>query len=149
MSFDDEWAQQKSAAAERQSSQTRLNQSSGEGGGGSPPPLLGGASPDLAATPAKKSAAADSIEKNLEGGTVTAADAADEGTRGAISEFGGWDTAAGLKKAHSHWDSQVNRLMARLHHEKASLRATAVSFSHHELDLEADFRPVRSRIDGV
>lgn len=149
MAFEDEWAQHKDAAAERQSSQMQLNQLPADGGGGSQPPLLGNTSPDLATTPAKKKAAANSIETRLEPGTRTGANAADESTRGAIAEFKGWETAAGLKKAHGHWDDQVKRLMGRLNQEKSALRNTSILFSNNELETEAGFNSVKSKVSDI
>lgn len=150
MSFEDEWAQQKGEVAERHSAQTRLNQIPGDQGPTGQPPLLGGSqSPDLATTPAKKKKAANSIENNIQPGTTTAANAADESVRSAIAEFKGWETAAGLKKAHHQWDEQVKRLMGRLNHEKAALREIAIRFGNNELDIEAGFAPVKSKVSGT
>ncbi|HBF83602.1 MAG TPA: hypothetical protein DD420_27865 [Streptomyces sp.] len=128
----------------------RLNQLPGDQGPTSPPPLLGSSnSPDLATTPAKKKAAANSIENNIEPGTRTAADAADESVRDAIAEFKGWETAAGLKKAHHQWDEQVERLMGRLSQEKSALRNTAILFSNNDLETEAAFAPLKSKVSGI
>ncbi|QNE75368.1 hypothetical protein F0344_12720 [Streptomyces finlayi] len=82
-------------------------------------------------------------------GTRGAADAADESTRNAISEFGGWDTGAGLKKAHAHWDTQVKRLMARLDTEKANLRSTSVRFTDQDITTGQGFIPLQSRVNGI
>ncbi|MCX5413558.1 hypothetical protein [Streptomyces sp. NBC_00059] len=151
MSFEEEWAQQKGEVAERHSSQMRLNQLPADQGATPQPPLLGSSSsPDLATTPAKKKKAANSIENNIEPGTRTAADAADESVRGAIAEFTGWETATGLKKAHHQWDEQVKRLMGRLSQEKSALRNTAVLFSNNDLETEAGFAPVKSsKVSGI
>ncbi|MET8332121.1 hypothetical protein [Streptomyces sp. NPDC005181] len=150
MSFEEEWAQQKGEVTERHSSQMQLNQLPTDQGATTQPPLLGSSnSPDLATTPAKKKKAANSIEKNLEPGTRTAANAADESVRGAAAEFKGWETAAGLKKAHSHWDEQVKRLMGRLSQEKSALRNTAVLFSNNDLETEVGFNSVKSKVSGI
>ncbi|MGW3685057.1 hypothetical protein [Streptomyces sp. NPDC005125] len=150
MSFEEEWAQQKGEVIERHSSQMQLDQLPADQGATTQPPLLGSStSPDLATTPAKKKKAANSIEKNLEPGTRTAADAADESVHGAVAEFKGWETAAGLKKAHSHWDEQVKRLMGRLSQEKSALRSTAVLFSNNDLETEAGFNSVKSKVSGI
>ncbi|MFF4245016.1 hypothetical protein ACFYY2_11150 [Streptomyces sp. NPDC001822] len=149
MSFEREWAQRKDEVADRHSTQMRLNQLQGDQGPTGQPPLLGSSqSPDLATTSAGKKKAANSIENNIEPGTRTAADVADESVRGAIAEFTGWETSAGLKKAHSHWDEQVKRLLGRLSQEKSALRSTAVLFSNNDLETEAGFVPV-SKVSGV
>ncbi|MFF1464936.1 hypothetical protein [Streptomyces sp. NPDC058330] len=148
MSFDDEWAQHKEAVAERQSGM-RLNQLPADSGGGSTPPLLGNTSPDLAAAPAKKKAAANSIENKIQPGTNNGADTADESTQAAVKEFTGWETAAGLKKAHSHWDEQVKQLLGRLEQEKYALRKTSGLFSENELETEAAFAPLTSKVSGL
>ncbi|MFC7977858.1 hypothetical protein ACFUT3_21780 [Streptomyces cinereoruber] len=142
MSFDDEWAQHKNAAMERQSSSTRLNQLPVEPGGG-------GSRPDLATAPARKKAAANTIEKDVQPGVKAAADAGDAGTDGAVAEFKGWDTASGLKKAHEHWDGQVKRLMARLDSEKAGLREMSSMFKENDIVTGAGFAPTRSKVSGV
>lgn len=143
MSFDDEWAQQKNAAVERQTSEMQLNQLPADPGGG------GGGAPDLATTPARKKAAANTIENHIQPGVKSAADAADEPTNAAVTEFTGWDTAAGLKKAHEHWDSQVKRLMARLDSEKVALRNTSTLFSNNDIVTGSGFAPLQSKVSGL
>ncbi|GAA3390147.1 hypothetical protein [Streptomyces roseoviridis] len=145
MSFDDEWAQQKSAVMERQSTSMQLNQLPADPGGGGG----GGGQPDLATSPAKKKAAANTIETQIQPDLKTAADAADEGTNGAVAEFKGWDTASGLKKAHEHWDSQVKRLNARLESEKSSLRNTSTLFQNNDLTTGYSFAPTQSKVSGI
>ncbi|MGW4231422.1 hypothetical protein ACWEF9_19360 [Streptomyces sp. NPDC004980] len=128
----------------------QLNQLPADQGPTPQPPLLGSSSsPDLATAPAKKKAAANSIETNIEPGTRTAANAADESVRGAIAEFKGWETAAGLKKAHHQWDEQVKRLMGRLSQEKFALRNTAILFSNNELEINSGFAPANSKVSGI
>ncbi|MEV6330835.1 hypothetical protein [Streptomyces sp. NPDC051909] len=136
MSFDDEWAQQKSAAA------TRLNQLPADPGGG------GSGKPDLGTTPAKKQKAANDIA-GIQTTVREGADAADEGTNGAVSEFKGWDTASGLKKAHEHWDTQVARLQGRLGGDRDALTGTANRFVLNDLETEYSFNSVNSKITGV
>lgn len=147
MSFEDEWAQHKNSVSERQSTQTQLNQVASEGGG--PPPLLGNGNPDLAAAPEKKKAAANTIENTIEPGTKSAADAADEPTRVAIKEFDTWETGAGLKKTHKHWDDQVKRLMGRLDSEKKNLRTTSTWFTNNDIDTGSNFGPLKSKVTGL
>ncbi|MEV7674839.1 hypothetical protein [Streptomyces sp. NPDC088752] len=142
MSFDDEWAQHKNAAMEHQSSGTRLNQVPSDPGGG-------GGQPDLATSPARKKAAAGTIENHIQPGVKAAADAGDEGTDGAVAEFKGWDTAAGLQKAHAHWDGQVKRLMARLDSEKAALRGASTLFGNNDITTGYSFAPVQSKVSGL
>ncbi|MFF7178874.1 hypothetical protein [Streptomyces sp. NPDC008121] len=144
MSFKDEWAQDKSAAMERQSSSMQLNQVPSDPGGGGGP-----GNPDLATTPARKKKAANTIETQIQPDVKSAADSADEGTSGAVTEFKGWDTAAGLKKAHEHWDSQVKRLMARLDGEKVALRNTSTLFSNNDIVTGSGFAPAQSKVSGI
>ncbi|MBB4982302.1 MULTISPECIES: hypothetical protein [Streptomyces] len=116
----------------------RLNQLDGGGGGGS-----AGGSPDLATAPAKKKAAANTIENELEPNTGKAAKWADSATTAAVAGFAGWATAAGLKTVETTWDKQVRTLLARLASEKTALRGTALSFSGQELDTRARIAGVR------
>ncbi|MEV5974320.1 hypothetical protein [Streptomyces sp. NPDC051921] len=141
MSFDDEWAQQKSAAMDRQATSMQLNQLPADPGGGG--------QPDLATSPAKKKAAANTIETQIQPDLKSAADAADEGTNGAVTEFKGWDTSAGLSKAHEHWDSQVKRLNARLESEKSALRNTSTLFQNNDLTTGYSFAPTQSKVSGI
>ncbi|MFI8826370.1 hypothetical protein [Streptomyces sp. NPDC053431] len=144
MSFDDEWAQDKDNARtpRTQASDMRLNQLPADPGGGS-------GSPDLATSPARKKAAANTIETQIQPNLKSAADAADEGTDGAVTEFKGWDTSAGLKKAHEHWDSQVKRLNARLESEKSALRNTSTLFQNNDLTTGYSFAPTQSKVSGI
>ncbi|MFB7866853.1 MULTISPECIES: hypothetical protein [unclassified Streptomyces] len=142
MSFDDEWARHKDNAAAQQTSGMQLNHVPLDPGGG-------GGQPDLATTPAKKKAAANTIETQIQPDLKSAADAADEGTNGAVTEFKGWDTAAGLKKAHEHWDSQVKRLNARLESEKGALRNASTLFKNNDLTTGYSFTPVQSKVSGL
>ncbi|MET9932105.1 MULTISPECIES: hypothetical protein [unclassified Streptomyces] len=141
MSFDDEWAQHKNVALEHQSSSTRLNQVPSDPGGGG--------QPDLATSPAKKKAAAGTIENHIQPDLKAAADAGDEGTNGAVAEFKGWETAAGLKKAHDHWDGQVKRLMARLDSEKTALRGASTLFTNNDITTGYSFTPAQSKVSGL
>ncbi|WP_245727586.1 hypothetical protein [Streptomyces vietnamensis] len=115
----------------------RLNQLDGGGGGGA-----AGGQPNLATAPAKKRAAANTIETELEPNTDKAAKWADAATTAAVGGFAGWETAAGLKTVEATWDKQVKTLLGRLASEKAALRATAGTFGQQELDT-------RARIAGV
>ncbi|MFE7516227.1 hypothetical protein ACFU8I_34115 [Streptomyces sp. NPDC057540] len=116
----------------------RLNQLDGGGGGGT-----AGGTPDLATAPAKKKAAANTIETELEPNTGKAATWADEATTAAVGGFAGWATAEGLKTVGTTWDKQVRTLLARLASEKTALRGTALSFSGQELDTRARIAGVR------
>lgn len=139
MSFDQEWAQHK------QSPQMRLNQAPADPGGGGP-----GGPGVLATAPPEKKKAADTIENVLQPGTKKAADAADEPTQGAVKAFNGWETAAGLTKAHTHWDDQVKRLMARLDSEKKALRGASNLFTGQDQLTGRTFQPVQSsKVSGL
>lgn len=138
MGFDEEWAGIRTSAPEQGAVGMRLNQLDGGGGGGS-----AGGSPDLATAPAKKKAAANTIENELEPNTGKAAAWADSATTAAVAGFAGWATAAGLKTVETTWDKQVRTLLARLASEKTALRGTALSFSGQELDTRARIAGVR------
>ncbi|MEU0395712.1 hypothetical protein ABZ208_23595 [Streptomyces sp. NPDC006208] len=130
----DEWDQIRADSGE----QMQLNQLAPERGGGD-------GSPDLASTPAQKKAAANAIEKHLEPDTKKAADKAEESTGAAAKEFSGkdgegWDTSAGLKKAHGTWEKQVKALMDRLGSEKYALRNTSVLFQNNDVGIAAQAR---------
>ncbi|MFI5621111.1 hypothetical protein [Streptomyces sp. NPDC051567] len=150
MSFEEEWGRHKQAVAEGPPAQTRLNQLPAEQGGSTAPG--GGPGGTLETTPAKKKKAADTIENVLQPGTTKAADAADEPTRAAVKAFNGWETAAGLTKAHTHWDDQVKRLMARLHSEKTALRAATNLFAGNDVLTGQNFQPLQlpqSKVSGL
>ncbi|MEU9705740.1 hypothetical protein [Streptomyces sp. NPDC047981] len=141
MSFNDEWAQAKNTAIANQSADMRLNQLPADGGGGTGPA-------DLATTPAKKKQAANSIENHIQPDLKSAADAADESTSGAVAGFKGWETAAGLKKAHEHWDSQVKRLNARLESEKTALRGASSLFQSNDI-VTGNGLVAQSKVSGL
>ncbi|MEV7562619.1 hypothetical protein [Streptomyces sp. NPDC089795] len=148
MSFEQEWAQQKQATAGDPSPQMRLNQLPGDLGG-SPAPGAGAGYGVLATVPPEKKKAANTIENVLQPGTTKAADAADEPTKSAVKAFSGWDTAAGLSKAHTHWDDQVKRLMARLNSEKTGLRGASTLLSGTDQLTGSGFQPVQSKVTGL
>lgn len=134
MGFDEEWAKARADAADEPGVSMRLNRVD-DG------PVVGvsGVTPDQASTPASKKAAANTIQTELEPGTAKAAVWADTATDTAVTQFAGWDTAAGLKTVRKTWDSQVATLMKRLASEKDALRGTAKSFSEYELDRQHRF----------
>ncbi|MGW0390735.1 hypothetical protein ACWDYJ_07510 [Streptomyces sp. NPDC003042] len=140
MSFEQEWAQQKQATAGTPSPQMRLNQLPADQGGGQGV---------LATAPPAKKKAANTIENVLQPGTTKAADAADEPTKNAVKAFSGWETAAGLTKAHTHWDDQVKRLMGRLNSEKTALRGASNLFTGNDQLTGQSFQPVQSRVAGL
>ncbi|MFD7262452.1 hypothetical protein [Streptomyces sp. NPDC059874] len=143
MSFEQEWAQQKQVTAPTgdPSPQMRLNQLPADQGGGQGV---------LATAPPEKKKAANTIENVLQPGTKKAADAADEPTQGAVKAFNGWETAVGLSKAHTHWDDQVKRLMARLDSEKTALRGASNLFTGQDQLTGRTFQPVQSsKVSGL
>ncbi|MGW7327963.1 hypothetical protein ACWGIU_04975 [Streptomyces sp. NPDC054840] len=150
MSFEEEWGRHKQAAAGSAdpSPQMRLNQLPADQGG-SPAPGAGAGYGVLAITPPEKKKAANTIENVLQPGTTKAADAADEPTKNAVKAFSGWATAAGLSKAHTHWDDQVKRLMGRLNSEKTGLRGASTLLSGTDQLTGSSFQPVQSKVTGV
>ncbi|WP_411574530.1 hypothetical protein [Streptomyces fradiae] len=139
MGFDEEWAQLRSEAAARQTSGMRLNKLAPVGGGG------GGGEADFGSDPKKKATAAGKLDGEVKTQTVKASDHADEATTGAVSEFSGWDTAAGLKTVQKTWETQVNTLTGRLSTEAANLRTTRSMFLGKDFELYHDFAPLRKQ----
>ncbi|MCX5013841.1 hypothetical protein OG765_23030 [Streptomyces sp. NBC_00555] len=148
MSFEQEWAQQRQATDGGPSPQMRLNQLPADQGG-SPVPGSSGGYGVLATAPPEKKKAANTIENVLQPGTTKAADAADEPTKNAVKAFTGWETAAGLTKAHTHWDDQVKRLMGRLNSEKTALRGASNLFTGNDQLTGQSFQPVQSKVAGL
>ncbi|MFC9730950.1 hypothetical protein [Streptomyces roseolus] len=117
----------------------RLNQlDDGTGGRGG----IGGGAPDLQTSPEKKRAAANTIETELEPNTGKAAKWADEATTAAISAFGGWSVAAGLKTVDTTWNNQVKALLGRLAHEKGALRGTITTLSGQDVGVRTQIASV-------
>ncbi|MET9319065.1 hypothetical protein ABZX75_02550 [Streptomyces sp. NPDC003038] len=145
MSFEEEWGRHKQAdTTEAPSPQMRLNQLPADQGGSTAPGFG-----MLATAPPEKKKAANTIENVLQPGTTKAADAADEPTKNAVKAFSGWETAAGLTKAHTHWDDQVKRLMGRLNSEKTALRGASNLFTGNDQLTGQSFQPVQSKIKGL
>ncbi|MFC7843476.1 hypothetical protein [Streptomyces sp. NPDC057382] len=142
MGFDQEWAQVRSGAVEQQAASMRLNRAADEAASGS----AAGRSPDQASTPARKRAAANTIETELEPNTGRAATWADTETTTAVTEFAGWAAAEGLKTVQTTWNRQVKTLMGRLAAEKGALKGTARTFGEYELDRRQQFSGLRSDI---
>ncbi|GAA3376384.1 hypothetical protein GCM10020367_47870 [Streptomyces sannanensis] len=94
---------------------------------------------DLNTDAAKKSKAANAIETDFEPNTRKAGDRADETTAMAVSEFTGWATGSGLKKAQEGWEKQVQGLMRRLSGEKTALRGTSNLFVNNDIATGAGF----------
>jgi uncharacterized protein (DUF1501 family) len=112
------------------------------------PASLPGGPPDLASAPAKKKAAANTIETELEPSTKKAGIRADAASGKAVAGFAGWATSAGLKTVQTTWDSQVKTLMARLAAEKGALRATTRIFAETDFDRRQRISGVRSNLDS-
>ncbi|MFD8015065.1 hypothetical protein [Streptomyces sp. NPDC058955] len=145
MGFDEEGAGLRSTAPAQEPAAMRLNQlDDGTGGRGG----VGGA-PDLNASPEKKRAAANTIETELEPSTAKAAAWADEATTSAVSAFGGWAVAAGLKTVDSTWNNQVKALMARLAHEKGALRGTIVTLSGTDVGVRTQIKGVQAPVSSI
>ncbi len=116
-----------------------------------PGPSTPGGAGTFGSTPAEKTAAANTIENELERSTTTATEHADEATNTAVKGFDGWDTAAGLKKMADTWDKQVKTLTGRLAFEKAALRQASGLFVRNDIGLGDMFRPIgaQSRLNGL
>ncbi|MFF2785572.1 hypothetical protein ACFVT6_02135 [Streptomyces sp. NPDC058049] len=113
-------------------------------------PSAPGASGGFASTPAEKTAAANTIETELQPNTKTATEQADESTNTAVKGFEGWDTAPGLKKVAETWDKQVAVLMGRLGAEKSALRGASGLFVRNDIGLGDRFRPIgQSKLNGL
>jgi hypothetical protein len=113
-------------------------------GPASPP----GGPPDLASAPAKKKAAANTIETELEPSTKKAGTRAEVANDEAVAGFGGWATAVGLKAVQTTWDNQVKTLMARLAAEKRALRATTRIFAETDFDRRQRISGIKSNLDA-
>lgn len=143
--FDHEWGRSLAGvAAERVD--MRLN-----GAGAPAGPLAPGGPGTFGSTPAEKTAAANTIETELEPNTKTATEHADEATNTAVKGFEGWDTAPGLKKVADTWDRQVKVLMGRLGSEKSALRGASGLFVRNDIGLGDQFRPIgsQSKLNGL
>ncbi|MFE3579633.1 hypothetical protein [Streptomyces vinaceus] len=141
--FDQEWRQSHADASGQVD--MRLN-----GTGAPAGPLAPGGSGTFGSTPAEKTAAANTIETELEPNTKTATDHADEATNTAVKGFDGWDTAAGMKKLAETWDEQVKVLMGRLGSEKSALRGASGLFVRNDIGLGDQFRPIgQSKLNGM
>ncbi|MFE2942707.1 hypothetical protein ACFXKG_27180 [Streptomyces sp. NPDC059255] len=145
MGFDEEWGRLRSDAAESRSTDMRLNSADA---GGAPSSLPAGTE-DLAATPAQKSSAANTIETELEPNTKKAGDWADESSGSVVTALEGWETALGLKKVQETWEKQVKALMGRLSAEKGALRATSGLFVQNDIKIDSDFAPLRSKLNNL
>ncbi|MFE2851983.1 hypothetical protein ACFXJO_12715 [Streptomyces lavendulae] len=102
-------------------------------------------------TPAEKTAAANTIETELEPHTKKAAGCAKENTRAAARTLDGWETASGLKKVTETWDQQVRMLMGRLTAEKASLRDASSLFVQNDVRTGDELRMLgtKSKLEGL
>ncbi|MFF4449818.1 hypothetical protein [Streptomyces sp. NPDC001502] len=141
--FDREWAVAHAGATGHQV-EMRLNSAP-------PGPLSPGGAGSFGSTPAEKTAAANTIETELQPNTKTATEHADESTNTAVKGFEGWDTAPGLKKVADTWDRQVKVLMGRLGSEKSALRGASGLFVRNDIGLGDQFRPVgsQSKLNGL
>ncbi|MFJ3911536.1 hypothetical protein EDE04_4082 [Streptomyces sp. 2132.2] len=126
---------------------TRLNGVEGVPAG----PLAPGGGSVFGSTPAEKTAAANTIETELEPHTKKAADGAKDKTSAAARTFDGWETASGLKKVTETWDQQVKMLMGRLSAEKTSLRGASGLFVQNDVHTGDQLRAVgqKSKLEGL
>ncbi|MFD3656400.1 hypothetical protein [Streptomyces sp. NPDC058620] len=140
----EEWEQIKADVTTRHAVPMQLNQLA--------PAAGGGGCPDLAASPAKKNAAAKAINDELEPSVERDGKHAAESVNAAVKEFGardgyGWDTSGELKKAHETWEKQVEALRSRLAAEKHALGKTGIDLQNNDLDVAAQLAR-QSRIDN-
>ncbi|MFE1873021.1 hypothetical protein ACFW9N_19265 [Streptomyces sp. NPDC059496] len=141
--FDREWGQAPGAVG--QHVDMRLN-----GAGAPAGPLASGGSGTFGSTPAEKTAAANTIETELQPNTKTAIEHADEATNTAVKGFEGWDSAPGLKKVADTWSRQVKVLIGRLGSEKSALRGASGLFVRNDIGLGDQFRPIgQSKLNGL
>ncbi|MFE7455659.1 hypothetical protein [Streptomyces sp. NPDC057554] len=84
-----------------------------------------GGGPDLASSPARKRAAANTIATELQPNTKKAGNRSDASMTSAAATFAGWATGKGLKTAHTTWERQVRALLGRLDTEKGALGSAA------------------------
>ncbi|WP_405710967.1 hypothetical protein OG264_19190 [Streptomyces xanthophaeus] len=145
--FDQEWGRERADASARQTA-TRLNGVDGAPSGPLAPGGPGGPG-GFASTPAEKTAAANTIQNELESSTQKAADHADEPTGAAGKGFDGWDTAVGLKKVADTWDKQVAVLMGRLAADKNQLRGASNYIAQNDIGLGDQFRASTSKLTGL
>ncbi|MFF0216619.1 hypothetical protein [Streptomyces vinaceus] len=102
-------------------------------------PFAPGGGQDFASTPAQKTAAAGTIETELEPNTKKATEHADDATDAARKGFDGWETAAALTSLSETWDKQVKVLMGRLSSEKSALRGASGLFVRNDHGVGTQF----------
>lgn len=114
-------------------------------------PVGPGSGNTFGSTPAEKTAAANTVETELEPRTKKAADGAKEHTSAAARTLQGWETATGLKKVVETWDRQVQMLMGRLNAEKGSLRGASGMFVQNDVHTGDGLRALapKSKLDGL
>ncbi|GLF95435.1 hypothetical protein [Streptomyces yaizuensis] len=147
MAFEQHWAGTGAGALDREAGADAAAATSTRLNGVPDGPGPGGGAPDLVSTPAQKSAAARTIETELEPGTRKAGDVADAATGKAVSGFTGWATAAGLKTVQETWEKQVKTLNARLASEKGALRAASTTLTTTDMGQRGRINSVRSNFD--
>ncbi|MFF4713743.1 hypothetical protein ACFY2V_20450 [Streptomyces eurythermus] len=107
----------------------------------------GGGRPDLASSPAEKTAAANKLHSDIGPDTEAAGQWADEETNAAVKAFDakdghGWLTSGALKKAHTTWGEQVKNLLNRLAGDESALRGNARVLSGTDLLVGGTARQV-------
>ncbi|GHH08243.1 hypothetical protein [Streptomyces rubradiris] len=107
----------------------------------------GGGRPDLASSPAEKTAAANKLQSEIGPRTEAAGQWADEETHAAVKAFDakdgyGWLTSGALKKAHATWGEQVKNLLNRLAGDESALRDNAKALSGTDLLVGGTARQV-------
>jgi hypothetical protein len=108
-----------------------------------------GGNQDFASAPAQKTAAATTIETELQPNTRKASDHADEATNSLRKGFGGWETADGMKTVAETWEKQVKNLMARLESERNALRGASGLIARNDTGLGNDLRASTSKLNGL
>ncbi|OEV22451.1 hypothetical protein AN221_02085 [Streptomyces nanshensis] len=113
-----------------------------------PHPQPSGNRPDLASTPARKRAAANTISTEIQPNTRKAGNRPDESMTAAISDFSGWATGKGLKTVHTTWESQVKTLLARLDSEKGALGSAASILRTTDVERGARIKSIPSSLNS-
>ncbi|MYW47777.1 hypothetical protein [Streptomyces sp. SID161] len=107
----------------------------------------GGGRPDLASSPAEKTAAANTLHNDIQPDTRAAGRWADDETSAAVKAFDakdghGWLLSGALGKAHTTWGEQVQDFLNRLAGDEAALRSDSTLLSGTDIGVGGTARQV-------